>query len=169
MARKPKEVAAEVIPRGRGAPVKYRPEMCETLVEVAKQGGHVMQMCAAIGIKSKDTFYRWLDEYEDFNEAYQESKIHAQAFYENLLLMGAVGKIPHFNFSALAMLMNSKFGDEYKRVGNNTEINIGSINSIGALSSEALDAKIQQLQEKLGVLTYDEREHDSEADREGET
>lgn len=149
----PREVDAELITPIKGAPTKYHPDLCAKLKEVAEQGGHVPQMCAALGIKSKDTFYRWLDQYEEFKEAYEEAKLISQAFYENVLLMGALGKIKGFNFSAMAMLMNAKFSEEYKRVGTGTEINIGQINSIGSLTGSALDDKIKALQSKLGLLT----------------
>jgi hypothetical protein len=133
---------------------KYDPSMCEKLLEVAKTGGHVAEMCIAIGIKSRDTFYRWIKEYPEFSKAYEESKLVSQAFYEQALLAGALGKIKNFNFSALAMVMNNKFGDDYKRnaTGSNTEINIGSINSIEQLDSKELDSKILKLQKKLGLL-----------------
>lgn len=132
--------------------------MCDTILEIAEQGGHVAQMCVAIGISSRDTFYRWIKEYPEFAEAYDASRLYSQAFYENLLLAGACGKVKNFNFSGVAMIMNNKFGDEYKRnaTGSNTEINIGSINSIEQMDSKELDQKIAQLQKKLGMVTPEE-------------
>jgi hypothetical protein len=134
---------------------KYEPYMCQKIIEVAEQGGHVASMCMAIGVRSKDTFYRWLKEYPEFNDAYEASKLVSQAFYENLLLAGAVGKIKNYNFNSLAMVMNNKFPDEYKRSAtgsSGTEINIGSINSIEQLDSASLDKKIESLQKKLNMI-----------------
>lgn len=132
----------------------YEPWMCSEIIKIAEEGGHVAQMCTAIGIRSRDTFYRWLEEYAEFKEAYETAKLHSQAFYENLLLAGAVGKIKNFNFSSIAMIMNNKFSDDYHRSGGpaGTEINIGSINSIERLDTPALDKKIESLQRKLGLL-----------------
>ena len=134
---------------------KYEPWMSDKIVEIAQQGGHVSEMCMAIGVKSKDTFYRWVRENEEFGEAYETARLYSQAFYENLLLAGACGKIKNFNFNSLAMVMNNKFPEDYKRsaTGSNTEINIGSINS---LDNKELDQKIEALQDKLGIS------HDSE-------
>lgn len=145
----------EILPRKRDT--KYQPWMCDKIVEVARQGGHVAKMCSEIGIRSRDTFYRWLDEYDEFREAYEYAKLESKAFYEEVLLAGALGKIKGFNFNSVAMVMNNKFSDEYKRSANssNTEINIGSINSIEKLDEKALDAKIEQLQHKLGLLESD--------------
>lgn len=134
----------------------YEPWMAEKILEVAQDGGHVANMCLAIGIKSRDTFYRWIHEYPEFEEAYEASKLYSQAFYENLLLAVACGKIQNANFNALAMTLNNKFPDEYKRSGtggSNTEINIGNINSLETLSSEDLDKKIKKLTDKVGLIT----------------
>ncbi len=142
----------EVLQKDRKS--KYDPNMCKTILEVAESGGHVPAMMKAIGILSKDTFYRWLREYPEFNEAYEASKVASQAFYEEVLLAGALGKIKNFNFNALAMTMNNKFSEEYKRnaTGSTSEINIGSINSIENLNTTELDKKIQKLQQKLNLI-----------------
>src|SRR3990167_884500 len=92
---------------------KYDPWMCDTVIDVAEQGGHVAQMCQAIGIQSRDTFYRWLKENSAFSEAYEAAKLQSQAFYEHLLLAGACGKVKNFNFHALAMILNNKFPSDY--------------------------------------------------------
>lgn len=143
---------------------KYEPWMCQKILELAEQGQHVAGMMKAIGILSKDTFYRWLREYPEFNEAYEASKVASQAFYEEVLLAGALGKIKNFNFNALAMTLNNKFGEEYKRnaTGSTSEINIGSINSIEHLDSKELDKKIAKLQEKLNLLPVKEINDGSE-------
>jgi hypothetical protein len=142
---------------------RYEPWMADKIIEVAENGGHVSAMCKAIGIRSRDTFYRWLKEYPELNEAYEKSKTVSQAFYEEVLLAGALGKIKNYNFNSIAMILNNKFGDEYKRSasGSSTEINIGSINSIEQLTSQELDKKIAQLQKKLNLVTEDNVESES--------
>ena len=157
-----KPIEGEVLPAKKIINSKYQDWMPEKIVEVAEQGGHVAEMCRAIGVRSRDTFYRWLDEFPEFREAYEESKLVSQAFYENLLLAGACGRIKNFNFNSIAMILNNKFSDEYKRSanGSNTEINIGSINSIEKLDSKALDAKIEALQHKLQILNPSENPDD---------
>lgn len=160
MSKKNKPLEGEVIKKS-GRPRRYDPSMCDIILEVADNGGHVAQMCSAIGVKSKDTFYRWLRDYPEFQEAYEESKLKSQAFYENLLLAGACGKIKGFNFNSVAMIMNNKFSEEYKRGatgGSNTEINIGSINSIEQMNSKQLDEKIADLTRRLGIDSDDEQE-----------
>ena len=134
---------------------KYDPKMCDIIKQVGNEGGGVAKMCKDCGIGSYTTFYRWLDKYPEFHEAYEEAKLGALAFYEEILLAGALGRIKGFNFNSMAMIMNNKFPEFYKRgtgQGANTEINIGSINSIDNLSSGELDKKIEMLQKKLNLI-----------------
>ena len=67
--------------------------------------------------------------------------------------MGAMGQIKGFNPTTFAMIMNNKFGDEYKRgTGSNTEVTI--TNNTLKLSSDEVQAKIEQKinnLQKLGV------------------
>lgn len=147
----------EFIPK-RGRPSKYESWMPAKLIEVAQEGGHVAAMCKALGIGSKETFYAWVEEHKEFKEAYETAKLESQAFYEEVLVAGACGKIRNFSFPALAMILNNKFPAEYKRsaTGSSTEINIGSINSIEKLDTKALDEKIKKLQNKLNLNISEE-------------
>jgi len=135
-----------------GPKAKYDSSMCEKLKEVAEQGGHISAMCLAIGIKSEDTFHRWRKQYPEFEEAYQESKLISKAFFEGMALRGMAGLIKGFNFNSLALIMNNKFPEEYKRgangSGTNPEITINQLQ----LSSEQINEKIAQKIEKLKSL-----------------
>lgn len=146
------EVVPEVLPRKK-KDTKYEPWMCDAIVEVANNGGHVAQMCLAIGVNSRDTFYRWLELYPEFKEAYESASISSLAFYEQVMLGGGLGKIKNFNFNAIAMIMNNKYRGEYTRgTGAGTEINIGSINTLSHLDENMLNKKIEAIQHKLQHL-----------------
>lgn len=153
----------EFLPKKVGPKNKYRPEMCQTIIDIAANGGHVAAMCEAIGLKSQDTFYRWVRENEEFRAAYEESRLKSQAFYEEILLAGACGKIKGFNFNSLAMILNNKFPKDYTRsaTGSNTEINIGSINSI-EMDPKKLDEKIAAVSERLRALNVEVPSQDDE-------
>ena len=140
---------------------KYMPWMCQKIVEIAADGGHVADMFCAIGVGSKETFYRWIQDYPEFSEAYSAAKLMSEVYYTTLLRKGAEGKIKNYNFNSVAMILNNKFPDEYKRTvsGSNTEVNIGSINSIESLGTDELDKKLIALQKQLKalkVLPHDE-------------
>lgn len=152
----------EIIQTRRGPIEKYAPSYCETVIEIASQGGHVSKMLMALKI-SRDTFYRWQKTHPDFKEACEYSKEISQAFYEELGLRGILGEIEKFNSMTYALIMNNKFGAEYKRGtggGSNTEVTINQNNL--SLTSEEIQTKITQKLEKLkglgvtiGDLTHD--------------
>ncbi len=142
-----------------GAPIKYNPLMCETIFDVAKVGGHIPAMMLRLGIRSKDTWYRWQEEYPEFKEAVAFAKIISQAFHEHIGLQGAMGEIPNFNASTYALIMNNKFSDDYKRSSSgagNTEITMNTIN----YTAEQINEKIAQKLEKLKSLGVDFNQED---------
>lgn len=51
-----------------GRPTKYDPAMCEKVVEEMKTGATREEMAGFLGIHV-DTFYEWLDRYQDFSDA----------------------------------------------------------------------------------------------------
>jgi len=140
----------------RGPKPQFKPEYCGNIVEVAMEGGHIPAMMLSIGIRSKDTWYRWQREYPEFKEAVEWAEIVSQATYESLGLKGLKGEIPNFNSSTYALIMNNKFGLDYKRNPNGaggTEINI--TNNTLNLTSEQVQQKIAQKLEKLKSLGVD--------------
>lgn len=144
---------AEFIPARRGPESKYNISMCEQIIDVATAGGHIAEMMVCIGVRSKETFYRWQKDYPEFKEAYEYSKIVSQAFHEKLGRQGAAGLVPNFNATAYAIIMNNKFSDDYKRGtgGNSTEITINTVN----LEPKQLELKIAQKLEQLRSLGVD--------------
>lgn len=128
---------------------KYSPSFCDIIIQVGTQGGHVANMCQAIGVGSRDTFYRWVKEYPEFAEAYETATLYSEAFYERELIKGMLGETEKFNHNTAVLIMQNKFGKHWKPTGKpNTEI---TINSLTNLDDKALDAKIKKLQSKLEV------------------
>lgn len=139
-----------------GPKPKFEPRFCEDITEVAAAGGHIPAMMLKIGIKSKDTWYRWQREYPEFKEAVEFAEIISQAAHEEIGLKGMTGQIPNFNSTTYALIMNNKFGKDYKRNPNGsggTEINI--TNNTMNLTSEQVQQKIAQKLEKLKSMGVD--------------
>lgn len=144
----------EIVPIKSGAPSKYIPHYCNVIIEAASEGKHIPGMMLAIGIKSKDTWYRWQKEHPEFKEAVEWAEIVSQAYYESLGHEGMLGKIDGFNATTYAMVMNNKFGQDYKRNGTGgTEINI--TNNTLNLTPEQVTQRIAQKIEKLKSLGVD--------------
>ena len=130
-----------------GRPVLYRPEFCEKVIELAKKGAFVPEVCMELGIRSKDTFYRWVKEYPEFGDAFETYKLYSQAYYEKqgrLMMNGDVKG----NQSVWHGFMNNRFSEDYKRVHTETNININQINNIQQLSMEEIDKRIHELQRR---------------------
>lgn len=137
-----------------GPKPKYLPQYCEDIIEVAASGGHIPAMMLKIGVRSKETWYRWQKEYPEFKEAVEFANVVSQATYEELGYRGLTGQIKFFNATTYAMIMNNKFGDEYKRNGSSdTEINI--VNNTLNLTPDQVNQKIAQKIEKLKSLGVD--------------
>lgn len=136
----------------RGPKEKYSSEMCEQIINVAAEGGHLASMLVTMGIKSKDTFYRWCNEHPDFKEAYEYSKLVSQDAWERIGYKGATGQIPNFSASTYAIIMNNKFGDEYKRSGSGSHTEINLTNNTLTLSTDELKERIAATAARLKLL-----------------
>lgn len=134
----------------RGVPSKYTSDMCDTIIKIAASGGHIAEMRVAIDCRSKETWYRWKKEYPEFAEAVEYAELVSQAYWERLGHDGLQSK--SFNATTYALIMNNKFGDDYKRSGtganSSTEITINTV----TLSSEQIQQRITQKLDKLKSL-----------------
>jgi hypothetical protein len=142
------------VPKKRGRKTKYNPEFCDIILEVAERGGHKAEMSRLMGI-NEDTFTEWCKTYPEFGRAWTDSKTISKAFYENLLLKAACGQIDKFNFNSVAMIMNNKFGDEYRRSANggagNTHVEITN-NTLTMADTRSIDEQIAHKLQHLNSL-----------------
>lgn len=143
----------EFLPAKTGPEPKYKAEMCQEILQVASEGGHISAMRAKLGAISKDTWYRWQDTYPEFKSAVEASKLASQVYYEKLGLMGCTGQIDGWSATTYALIMNNKFKDEYSRGtgGSHTEITYNTVN----LSPEEITQQIAQKLEKMKNLGVD--------------
>jgi hypothetical protein len=51
-----------------GRPTKYRPEMCQQVVELMRDGASLVEVAASIGI-TKDTLHRWKKTNDEFSDS----------------------------------------------------------------------------------------------------
>lgn len=123
---------------------KYDPSFCEVVINVARDGGLVNTQMAAIGIKSKDTYYRWQKEYPEFKEACEEAKILSAAFYENINYMNATGQIKSSD-KAIERGLKTTDSETYGNIDGNSKI---TIESVKTLSDEEIEARIKALEAK---------------------
>ena len=107
-ARAPKKADAEK--RGRGRPTLYRPEMCDRLIEMGRQGYTVVEMAVDLEI-TKSSLYKYVEDHEEFSDAFTRARemaesFHAKCFRENCGLPQAI-----FNANGYAKFMGICFKD----------------------------------------------------------
>jgi transposase len=74
-----------------GRPPDYKPEYCEKIVELGRQGLSIVEMAAEIGVAHRCTIEKdWPEQYPEFSEAFTRAKLLSQAWWEKT---GRVGMI----------------------------------------------------------------------------
>ena len=94
-----------------GRPTKYRPEMCEQVIEWGRLGKSREWMCAKLDIGTS-TLAVWEQQHEAFREALSRAEMHAQAHWEDLghdnILM------PVFQSSVWSRSMAARFPKKWR-------------------------------------------------------
>lgn len=93
-----------------GRPTKYKPEYCEQVVALGKEGKSLVQMCAAFDI-ARSTIDQWAEDNPEFSEALARAKVYAQDWWEE------VGQkalwADKFNAPVWKKSMEARFRDDY--------------------------------------------------------
>lgn len=69
-----------------GRPTKYKPEYCDTIIAMGKQGKSRVQCATALDVHT-DTLYEWADKHTEFSDAMKKAKEFAEAFWETRLMV----------------------------------------------------------------------------------
>lgn len=95
----------------RGQPTKYRPEMCERLIELGRIGMSLTAASVALGV-SDDSLSRWADKHPDFGDAMREYKRLNLAWWEEQGRTHLVEEpgAPKFNHVLWYMNMKNRHG-----------------------------------------------------------
>ena len=89
-------------------PTKYKPEEhIPLLYKLFAEGKSFAAYCAAADIVSA-TFYNWLNQHPEFNEAYEKATLKAEVYWEEFGVNNMMQ--PGFNYSWWSSLMRNRFG-----------------------------------------------------------
>ncbi|AEY69675.1 putative terminase small subunit [Brucella phage V_19] len=95
-----------------GRPTLYRPEYCETVIELGKQGDSLAQMAAHFDV-SRQTIENWASDHPEFLAALSRAKVHCQAWWEKAgregMFLGGGG----FNAAVWKKSMEARFREDY--------------------------------------------------------
>lgn len=100
--------------KGVGAPSKYRPEMCEKVVELGKLGKSYAQIAAELGI-DRDTLSDWILHNAEFSLAMKKSRVNSQKWWEDIAQANLIMEPGTGTFSAAvwAKSMSARFQEDY--------------------------------------------------------
>lgn len=114
-----------------GRPTKYKPEFCETVVSIGKEGGSKAEMACAIGVM-RNTMGDWEKDHPEFSNAVKLAVEESQAWWEKKGRSATFGGYEGFNASAFIFQMKNRFRDDYR---DKVEV-AHSISGIGELIDE---------------------------------
>jgi hypothetical protein len=90
---------------------KYDPAMCQTMIELGKEGASQKIIWSVLGI-SKATAATYKEKYAEFAEALDLALVHSQAYWERMMLANVDNK--NFNTRMVEIAVRGQFGDTYK-------------------------------------------------------
>lgn len=89
----------------------FKPEMCDTIIEMGKTGASQKMMWSEIGI-NKSVAETWKKNYPEFADALETAKTHSQAYWERELLANLNNK--GFNSRLAEIALRGQFQEDYR-------------------------------------------------------
>lgn len=93
-----------------GRPTKYKPEYCEQVIELGKEGKSLAQLCSHFDI-ARSTIDQWAVDNPDFSEALTRAKMHMQAYWEQIAHQNLTNR--EFNAPVWKTTMQARFREDY--------------------------------------------------------
>ena len=93
-----------------GRPTKYKPEFCEQIIELGKEGKSIAQMASFFDV-DKASIYDWAAQHEDFSTALARAKAHSQTWWEDKAQVHLGSR--DFNAQLWLKSVASRFRDDY--------------------------------------------------------
>lgn len=93
-----------------GRPTSYKPEYCEQVIDLGKQGKSKAQMAAEFDV-ARSTIDQWAEDNEEFSEAINRAMAHCQAWWEDKGQSGM--EAPGFNAAVWKKSVEARFRDDY--------------------------------------------------------
>lgn len=92
-----------------GRPSDYRPEYCDTVIELMKDGASKAEVCLELNC-SFHTFILWQEQNEEFLQAVKRGLHLSKGKWEQIGRKAAFGTVEGFNATAWIFNMKNRFG-----------------------------------------------------------
>lgn len=108
MTYKPSKDAQEFAKRiMSGQPTKYKPDIHIPMIkDLFREGKSIASFCVKAEI-SKKTFFQWIKDHPEFEEAYEDALSLAEEWWDSLAIAGAMD--PAFNTKTWGVVMRNRF------------------------------------------------------------
>jgi hypothetical protein len=93
-----------------GRPSLYKPEYCERVIELGKQGCSPAEIASEFDV-DRVTLRNWADDHPEFFTALTRAKVHEQAWWERAGKSGMVAD--KFNAQVWTKSVSARFRDDY--------------------------------------------------------
>ncbi len=94
-----------------GRPTDYKPEYCDLVIELGRQGKSVVQMACAIDVV-RQTLHDWCKAHPDFLDAFTRAKQLSQDWWETQAQCGLTAD--KFNAQLWSRSMAARFPEDYQ-------------------------------------------------------
>lgn len=95
-----------------GRPTKYKPEYCERIVELGKQGMSVVEMACEIGVARSTLEAEWTEKHPKFSEAFVRAREESQAWWERTGRVGMQSK--SIDAAIFSRSMSARFPHDWR-------------------------------------------------------
>lgn len=133
----PKPEAYKLTGQETGRPTIYKPEYCETIVRMAKEGRGPAEWGAEFDI-GRATLYRWRDDQPAFRDAWTRAELYLQAWWENAGRIGMVSD--KFNSAVWAKNMSCRFQSDWREQTENKHTLEAGQSLVGLLGKVAVES-----------------------------
>ena len=93
-----------------GRPTKYKPEYCEQIIQLGKEGKSIAQMASFFDV-DKASIFDWAASHEDFSTALARARVHSQNWWEDKAQQNLASR--DFNAQLWLKSVASRFRDDY--------------------------------------------------------
>lgn len=100
-----------------GRPLSYKPEMCDQVIQLMKDGASKTAVAAELGI-AKSTLYEWSNKdsaffIPEFSDAIKRGEALSQLWWEKAGQMAVMGSVVGFSAAAWIFSMKNRFREDY--------------------------------------------------------
>ena len=143
------------VPAKMGRPSVYRPEFCEQVIALGKQGKSITQMAAKLEV-DKASLLKWKDEKDDFSTALRVALTYSQDWWEDKAQTGLIDR--NFNAALWKHCVTSRFREDYaekREEGPQITIVTNSAVDVRQLDADSRDALRMALMSAGKTIEHD--------------